>query len=292
MKIGNREFQTKGHTYVMGILNVTPDSFSDGGKWNDRDRALRRVEEMLEEGADIIDIGGESTRPGYTLLPEHEEIERVVPVIEAVKAAFDVPVSLDTYKARVASAGIAAGADLINDVWGLKYDSWSRNGADAPGNGASGQGGSAMAQVIAESGLPCCLMHNRRDTDYRDFVHDVIGDLEGTLRLAEQAGIGRERIILDPGVGFAKSYEQNLEIIRRMGELGTLGCPLLLGCSRKSVIGLTLDLPADQRLEGTLVTTVAGVLQGAMFVRVHDVRENVRAVRMAEAIFAERVSGG
>ncbi len=292
MKIGNREFQTKGHTYVMGILNVTPDSFSDGGKWNDRDRALRHVEEMLEEGADIIDIGGESTRPGYTLLPEHEEIERVVPIIEAVKAAFDVPVSLDTYKARVASAGIAAGADLINDVWGLKYDSWSRNGADAPGNGASGQGGSAMAQVIAESGLPCCLMHNRRDTDYRDFVHDVIGDLEGTLRLAEQAGIGRERIILDPGVGFAKSYEQNLEIIRRMGELGTLGCPLLLGCSRKSVIGLTLDLPADQRLEGTLVTTVAGVLQGAMFVRVHDVRENVRAVRMAEAIFAERVSGG
>ena len=292
MKIGNREFRTKGHTYVMGILNVTPDSFSDGGKWNDRDRALRHVEEMLEEGADIIDIGGESTRPGYTLLPEHEEIERVVPVIEAVKAAFDVPVSLDTYKARVASAGIAAGADLINDVWGLKYDSWSRNGADAPGNGASGQGGSAMAQVIAESGLPCCLMHNRRDTDYRDFVHDVIGDLEGTLRLAEQAGIGRERIILDPGVGFAKSYEQNLEIIRRMGELGTLGCPLLLGCSRKSVIGLTLDLPADQRLEGTLVTTVAGVLQGAMFVRVHDVRENVRAVRMAEAIFAERVSGG
>lgn len=292
MKIGNREFQTKGHTYVMGILNVTPDSFSDGGKWNDRDRALRHVEEMLEEGADIIDIGGESTRPGYTLLPEHEEIERVVPVIEAVKAAFDVPVSLDTYKARVASAGIAAGADLINDVWGLKYDGWSRNGADAPGNGASGQGGSAMAQVIAESGLPCCLMHNRRDTDYRDFVHDVIGDLEGTLRLAEQAGIGRERIILDPGVGFAKSYEQNLEIIRRMGELGTLGCPLLLGCSRKSVIGLTLDLPADQRLEGTLVTTVAGVLQGAMFVRVHDVRENVRAVRMAEAIFAERVSGG
>lgn len=287
MKIGNREFQTKGHTYVMGILNVTPDSFSDGGKWNDRDRALRHVEEMLEEGADIIDIGGESTRPGYTLLPEHEEIERVVPVIEAVKAAFDVPVSLDTYKARVASAGIAAGADLINDVWGLKYDGWSRNGADAPDNGGSGQGGSTMAQVIAESGLPCCLMHNRRDTNYRDFVHDVIGDLEGTLRLAEQAGIGRERIILDPGVGFAKSYEQNLEIIRRMGELGTLGCPLLLGCSRKSVIGLTLDLPADQRLEGTLVTTVAGVLQGAMFVRVHDVRENVRAVRMAEAIFAE-----
>ena len=284
MKIGNREFQTKGHTYVMGILNVTPDSFSDGGKWNDRDRALRHVEEMLEEGADIIDIGGESTRPGYTLLPEHEEIERVVPVIEAVKAAFDVPVSLDTYKARVASAGIAAGADLINDVWGLKYDSWSRNGADAPGNGASGQGGSAMAQVIAESGLPCCLMHNRRDTDYRDFVHDVIGDLEGTLRLAEQAGIGRERIILDPGVGFAKSYEQNLEIMNSLEKLHMFGYPLMLGASRKSVIGNTLDLPVDERLEGTIATSVIGVMKGCSFIRVHDVKENIRAIRMTEAI--------
>ena len=333
MKIGNREFQTKGHTYVMGILNVTPDSFSDGGKWNDRDRALRHVEEMIQEGADIIDIGGESTRPGHTFLPEDEEMDRVLPVIEAVKAAFDVPVSLDTYKARVASAGIAAGADLINDVWGLKYDGWSQGGADVPGDGAyvpdngvdapdsgagrqegsgagrqegsgadrqegSGTGGqegsrtgSAMAQVIAESGLPCCLMHNRKNADYQDFVHDVISDMEETLRLAEQAGIRKEKIILDPGVGFAKNYEQNLEIIRRMGELGTLGCPLLLGCSRKSVIGLTLDLPADQRLEGTLVTTVAGVLQGAMFVRVHDVRENVRAVRMAEAIFMEHALG-
>lgn len=310
MRIGNREFQTKGHTYVMGILNVTPDSFSDGGKWNERERALRHVEEMIQEGADIIDIGGESTRPGHTFLPEEEEMDRVLPIVEAVKAAFDVPVSLDTYKARVASAGIAAGADLINDVWGLKYDGWSQGGVDASGDGAyvadngvdapdSGAGrqegsrtGSAMAQVIAESGLPCCLMHNRKNADYQDFVHDVISDMEETLRLAEQAGIGKEKIILDPGVGFGKNYEQNLEIIRRMGELGTLGCPLLLGCSRKSVIGLTLDLPANQRLEGTLVTTVAGVLQGAMFVRVHDVRENVRAVRMAEAIFTERGSGG
>ncbi len=285
MKIGNREFQTKGHTYVMGILNVTPDSFSDGGKWNDRDRALRHVEEMLEEGADIIDIGGESTRPGHTFVPEEEEIARVVPVIEAVKAAFDVPVSLDTYKSRVASAGIGAGADLINDVWGLKYDGGTDNGTDVPENGAGREQGSTMAQVIAASGLPCCLMHNRRDTDYRDFVSDVVKDLEGTLRLAAEAGIPREKIVLDPGVGFAKSCEQNLEIIRRMDALGALGCPLLLGCSRKSVIGLTLDLPADQRVEGTLVTTVAGVLQGAMFVRVHDVKENVRAVRMAEAIW-------
>ena len=266
MKIGNREFRTSGHTYVMGILNVTPDSFSDGGKWNQRDRALAHVEEMLKEGADVIDIGGESTRPGYTLLSEEEEAARVVPVVEAVKAAFDVPISLDTYKSQVAQAGIAAGADLINDIWGLKYD-----------------GG--MAKTIAASGLPCCLMHNRKDTDYRDFVRDVVSDLEETLALAARAGIPGEKIILDPGVGFAKSYEQNLEIIRRMDALGALGCPLLLGCSRKSVIGLTLDLPADQRVEGTLVTTVAGVLQGAMFVRVHDVKENVRAVRMAEAIW-------
>ncbi len=285
MKIGKREFQTTGHTYVMGILNVTPDSFSDGGKWNDRDRALRHVEEMLEEGADIIDIGGESTRPGHTFVPEEEETARVVPVIRAVKAAFDVPVSLDTYKAGVASAGIQAGADMINDVWGLKYD------GNVSEDGAGRERGSAMARVIAASGLPCCLMHNRRDTDYCDFVHDVVKDLKGTLELAAQAGISREKIILDPGVGFAKSYEQNLEIIRRMGELGTLGCPLLLGCSRKSVIGLTLNLPADQRLEGTLVTTVAAVCQGAMFVRVHDVRENVRAARMAEAIWRPGFAG-
>ncbi len=296
MRIGNREFQTEGHTYVMGILNVTPDSFSDGGKWNQRDRALRHVEEMLAEGADIIDIGGESTRPGYTFVPEEEEIARVVPVIEAVKAAFDVPVSLDTYKARVAAAGIQAGADLINDVWGLKYEGWLGNGMDLQDDKADkemeAQGGrtgvrrtSEMAKVIAASGLPYCLMHNRKDTDYRDFVHNVVSDLEETLKLAAQVGIPREKIILDPGIGFAKSYEQNLELIRRLDELAVLGCPLLLGCSRKSVIGLTLDLPADQRLEGTLVTTVAAVMKGAMFVRVHDIKENVRAVRMAEAIW-------
>lgn len=265
MKIGNREFRTKGHTYVMGILNVTPDSFSDGGKWNRMDEALRHVEEMLREGADIIDIGGESTRPGYTFVPEEEEIHRVAPVIEAVKSAFDIPVSLDTYKARVAAAGISAGADFINDIWGLKYDK-------------------GMAKVLAESGLPCCLMHNRKRADYGDFMKDVTADLEETLVTAAEAGIAKEKIILDPGVGFAKDYAQNLEIIRRLEELAGLGCPLLLGCSRKSVIGLTLDLPADQRLEGTLVTTVMGVIKGCMFVRVHDVRENVRAVKMAEAI--------
>ena len=249
----------------MGILNVTPDSFSDGGKWNDRDRALLHVEKMVTEGADIIDIGGESTRPGYTLLPDEEEIERVIPIVEAVRDAFEVPISLDTYKAKVAMAGIAAGIDLINDIWGLKYDS-------------------RMAEVIGKSGLPCCLMHNRKNAYYRNFIHDVCADLQETLEMAEKAGIARDKIILDPGVGFAKSYEQNLEIIHHLEDLHRLGHPLLLGCSRKSVIGLTLDLPADQRLEGTLTTTVMGVIKGAMFVRVHDVRENVRAVKMAEAI--------
>lgn len=265
MKIGNREFQTKGHTYVMGILNVTPDSFSDGGKWNDRDRALKHVEEMIAEGMDIVDIGGESTRPGYTLLSDEEEIARVVPMIEAVKANFDIPISLDTYKSGVAEAGIRAGADLINDIWGLKYDRH-------------------MAEVIAKSGLPCCLMHNRKEADYQDFMQDVAADLADTIHLAEAAGIADEKIILDPGVGFGKTYENNLEIINCLEELNMFGYPLLFGCSRKSVIGLTLDLPVTERVEGTLVTTMFGVQKGCMFVRVHDVKENVRTIKMCEAI--------
>ena len=265
MKIGNREFDIKNHTYVMGILNVTPDSFSDGGKFNEMDQALYRVEEMLKEGMDILDIGGESTRPGYTLLPEEEEIERVVPVIEKVKSTFDVPVSLDTYKSQVALAGIEAGADLINDIWGLKYDK-------------------EMAGVIARADLPCCLMHNRNNTDYGSFMEDVAADLAETIHLANEAGIRDEKIILDPGVGFGKTYEHNLEIISHLEELHVFGYPILLGTSRKSVIGLTLDLPATDRVEGTLVTTVFGVLKGCAFVRVHDIKENVRAIKMAEAI--------
>ncbi len=267
MKIGGREFDTLHHTYVCGILNVTPDSFSDGGKWDRADSALRHVEQMIEEGADLIDIGGESTRPGYVQISDQEEIERVVPVIEAVKARFGVPVSLDTYKSRVAEAGILAGADMINDIWGLKYDS-------------------RMAGVIAESGLPCCLMHNRAEADYRDFMQELAADLAESLELAAKAGIAEDNIILDPGVGFGKSYENNLEVINCLEELKVFGRPILLGCSRKSVIGLTLDLPPEQRLEGTLVTTVFGVLKGCSFVRVHDVKENVRAIRMAEAILA------
>ena len=265
MKIGNREFDIKNKIYVMGILNVTPDSFSDGGKWNTIDRALKRVEEMLSEGMDILDIGGESTRPGYTQLGNKEEIERVVPVIEAVKKHFDVPVSLDTYKSDVAREGIRAGADLINDFWGLKNDP-------------------VMGRVIAESGLPCCLMHNRKEAVYQDFMQDVAADLADTIYLAKKAGILENKIILDPGIGFGKTYEQNLEMINGLESLQVFGLPLLLGTSRKSVIGLTLDLPVEERLEGTLATTVIGVMKGCAFVRVHDIKENVRAIRMTEAI--------
>ena len=266
MRIGNKEFAASGKTYIMGILNVTPDSFSDGGKWNQMDAALRHVEDMLAEGMDIVDIGGESTRPGYTLIPDQEEIDRVVPMIEAIKARFDVPISLDTYKSAVAKAGLSAGADLINDIWGLKYDP-------------------DMARVIAEAKAPSCLMHNRKAQDYREFFPDMLDDLRETLTIAEEAGIARDTIILDPGVGFAKSLENNLECVRRLPELiAAFNLPVLLGTSRKSMIGLTLNLPADQRVEGTVATSVMAAMAGCMFVRVHDVRANARAVKMTEAI--------
>ena len=266
MQIGNREFQTSGKTYIMGILNVTPDSFSDGGRWNQFDVAMCHVEDMLNEGMDVVDVGGESTRPGYTKISDQEEIDRVAPVIEAIKARFDVPISLDTYKSGVARAGVAAGADLINDIWGLKYDP-------------------EMARVIAEANLPCCLMHNRENASYAEFFPEMLEDLKETLRLADAAGIHRDKIILDPGVGFAKSLENNLECVRRLGDLiRAFDLPVLLGASRKSMIGLTLNLPSDQRVEGTVATSVMAAMAGCMFVRVHDVQANARAVKMTEAI--------
>ena len=265
MVIGNRNFETGSHTYVMGILNVTPDSFSDGGNFNEIDKALFRVEEMKNEGADIIDVGGESTRPGYEQISEEEEIARVVPVIEQIKARFDIPVSLDTYKASVAEAGIQAGGDLINDIWGLKGDD-------------------RMAAVIAKSGLPCCLMHNRKEAVYQNYIQDVLADLEETLEIAKRVGIAREKIVLDPGIGFAKTYEQNLLLVQQLETMHSFGCPVLLGTSRKSVIGLTLDVPASERVIGTVATTVMGVMKGCSFVRVHDIRENVEAIKMTEAV--------
>ena len=268
MRIGSREFHTEQNTYIMGILNVTPDSFSDGGKYGRLDAALRHAEEMIEDGADILDVGGESTRPGHVQITEDEEIERVVPVIEKITASFDVPVSIDTYKSSVAKAAIHAGAVLVNDIWGLKYDR-------------------EMAGVIAESGAACCLMHNREKAEYKSFLPDVLMDLQESIRLAKKAGIADKKIILDPGVGFGKTYEQNLEIIKQLNRLKFLEYPILLGTSRKSCIGITLDLPADQREEGTLATTVMGCMSGCAFVRVHDVRGNRRAIRMTEAIMRE-----
>lgn len=263
MFIGNREFGK--HTYVMGILNVTPDSFSDGGRFNDIDRALKHTEELVNDGADIIDVGGESTRPNYTQISDSEEIERVVPVIEKIKQNFDIPVSIDTYKSAVASAAVSSGADMINDIWGLKYD----------GN---------MAKVISESGAACCLMHNRKNAQYNSFIDDVLNDLRESVEIAKRAGIQKDKIVLDPGIGFAKSYKENLIMTNNLERMNEIGYPVLLGTSRKSMIGLTLDLPSDQRLEGTIATTVMAVIKGCMFVRVHDVLENKRAIMMTEAI--------
>lgn len=264
MKIGGKEF-SENKTHIMGILNVTPDSFSDGGRWNTIDPALRRAERMIDEGAEIIDIGGESTRPGYAMISDEEEIRRAVPVIEAVKRHFDIPVSADTYKGRVANAALEAGADMINDIWGFKYRD-------------------STADAVRKYGVPVCIMHNRSNTDYKDFLPDVLSDLRESLAIADGCGIGREQIIVDPGVGFAKSFEQNLELINRLECLKDLGCPILLGASRKSVIGLALGLPVSERVEGTIATSVIACAKGTMFVRVHDVKENLRAVKMTEAI--------
>ncbi len=270
MRIGSREFDTEHQTYIMGILNVTPDSFSDGGKYSRIDAALTHAEEMIRDGADIIDVGGESTRPGHQQITDEEEIERVAPVIETLKARFDTPISVDTYKSAVAREALKAGADLVNDIWGLKYDP-------------------QMAGLIAESGATCCLMHNRDNTDYGQFIPEFLDDMRECVRLADVAGISRNKIILDPGVGFGKTYEMNLEIISRLEVMHELGLPLLLGTSRKSVIGLTLELPPKEREEGTLVTTVYGVQKGCAFVRVHDVEKNKRAVKMTRALMEHRL---
>ena len=257
MKIGNREFDVKNRTYIMGILNVTPDSFSDGGKWNSMDHALKHAETMIAEGADILDVGGESTRPGHTPVSAEEEAARVVPIIESLRKHFDVPISVDTYKGSVADVAVQAGADLVNDVWGLKYDP-------------------AMAGVIAKHDVACCLMHNKANTEYNNFLTDILTETQECVNIARKAGIKDERIILDPGVGFGKTYQH-------------LGFPVLLGTSRKSMIGLALDLPVDQRVEGTIATSVIGVMKGCAFVRVHDVKENRRAVLMTEAILGRNI---
>ncbi len=269
MIIGNRVFDAEHRTYIMGILNVTPDSFSDGGKFNQMDAALYHAEEMIRDGADIVDVGGESTRPGHTVISDDEEISRVAPVIEAIKSRFDIPVSIDTYKGKVTEAALKAGADLVNDIWGFKFDH-------------------KVAELTAQYGAACCLMHNRSEPTYQDYLNDVVADLKECVRIAKDVGISDDKIILDPGVGFGKTYQMNLEIINHVDVLHSLGFPILLGTSRKSVIGQTLNLPTDQRVEGTLATTVVGVLKGCAFVRVHDIKENKRVIQMTEAIMGRQ----
>ena len=265
MQIGNREFDTDNKCYIMGILNVTPDSFYDGGRWKALDNAMRHAEEMIAGGADIIDVGGESTRPGYSMIMDSEEMDRVVPVIESLCSRFDIPISIDTYKSPVASAGLRAGAAMVNDVMGLKRDP-------------------KMAALIANSGASCCLTHNREDMQYREFMRDLLDGLMESADIAKAAGVKADKIILDPGVGFAKTYEMDLEAINKLDMIAELGYPVMLGVSRKSVVGTTLGLTVDDRLEGTLAATVVGVMRGCSFVRVHDVKETKRAITMTEAI--------
>jgi dihydropteroate synthase len=265
LTVGSHRFEWGSRTYVMGILNVTPDSFSDGGRYNDIERALLHAKRLVEEGADILDIGGESTRPGHTPVSAEEEMERVVPVIERIAKEIPIPISIDTYKASVAREAVKAGAHIVNDVWGLKADP-------------------EMASVCASLGVPVIVMHNR---DVPLETHVFEGWLQETMecvQLAKAAGIPDERIIIDPGVGFGKTYEQNLWVLRDLRRFRELGYPLLLGTSRKSVIGLTLNLPVTERVEGTAATVALGIAGGADIVRVHDVREMVRVARMSDAI--------
>jgi len=269
MKIGNKVFDLHNHTYIMAILNVTPDSFSDGNSYQTIDDVLYRVEDMLSQGAHIIDVGGESTRPGHTVISDDEEIHRVVPAIEAITTRFDVPVSIDTYKYSVAEAALKSGAHMVNDIWGLQYAADTQH---------------TMAQVIAKYDAACCLMHNQEQPVYQAFLPDCMAFLQKSTELALAFGIAADKIILDPGVGFGKTYEQNLDVMRNLTAFHNLNYPMLLGTSRKSMIGLALNLPTHERLEGTLVTTVMAVMAGWNFVRVHDIKENARAIQMAEAI--------
>lgn len=281
MKIGNREFDINSadhKCYIMGILNVTPDSFSDGGKWNTLDKAREHVARMIEEGADIIDVGGESTRPGHEQISIKEEIERVTPYIEMIKKEFDIPVSIDSYKADVVEAALQSGADLVNDVWGFRYEKFYESCKSVP----------RIAQITKKYDVPACLMHNRPERDYTDYIENVIEDLQDSVNIALSAGLDKDKIIIDPGIGFAKDLEQNLILTNRLQELGRLGLPILLATSRKSMIGLSLDLPSDERVEGTIATSVMGVMKGASFVRVHDIKENKRAIEMTRAILNEQ----
>lgn len=286
--VGRRRFAWGTRTFVMGIINVTPDSFSGdgvlaaivsaGGPADDRatgprtghaspiERAVDQARRMVADGADILDVGGESTRPGHRRVPADEELRRVVPVIEAIRAALpEVPISVDTTKAPVAETALTVGADLINDVWGVGVDD-------------------SLPRLAATRGIPLVVMHNRHEARYRRLMPEVIGDLRAALDRALRLGVAWDNLIVDPGVGFGKTPEHNLELLRELGSLRALGRPILLGTSRKSTLGRVLDLGPEDRLEATLATTALGIAAGADIVRVHDVRANVRAARIADAI--------
>jgi len=268
-RCGNAEFRWGERTYVMGVCNLSPDSFSGDGLGDDVEATLDQAQRMVAEGADIIDVGGESTRPGTEPLSVDDiddELRLVIPAIERLAAEIAVPVSIDTYKAGVAGRAVKAGAGMINDIWGLKKDP-------------------RVAQVAAASGIPVILMANQRDAPPKvGIMARVISDLETGINIALGAGVAAENIIVDPGIGFGKSLEQNLELVNRLAELKQLDKPVLLGASRKSMIGLVLDLPPDRRLEGNLAVTAIGIANGADMVRVHDVRQTVLVCRMSDAI--------
>lgn len=265
MIFGNKELKIGKETIVMGILNITPDSFSDGGKFNEVDLAVKRAKQMVEAGASIIDVGGESTRPNAEFVSEEDEIKRVVPIIKAIKENMDIIISIDTYKSKTAEAAINAGADIINDVWGFKKDE-------------------NMAKIAAKYNVPCILMHNRISKPYENLMKDVILDLEESIKIAINAGVKKDKIMLDPGIGFAKTYEENLIVMNSLEVIVEMGYPVLLGTSRKSMIGLALGLDTKNRVEGTVATTVMGIMKGCHLVRVHDVLENKRACIMTDTI--------
>lgn len=259
----NIDFTEK--TLVMGILNVTPDSFSDGGKYSFLENAVAHAVKMAQEGADIIDVGGESTRPGHEQISVEEEIARVVPVIGAIKGKLDTLISIDTYKSEVAEAAIAAGADIINDVWGAKYDP-------------------TIAAVAAEHQVPIILMHNRNGTSYTDFWNEVKSDVEESIQIALEAGVKKEQIWLDPGIGFGKNTRQNIEMMQLLERFVGLGYPVLLGASRKSMIGKVLGVPVSERLEGSLASACYGAGKGCSIIRVHDVKETVQVLKMTDTL--------
>lgn len=262
----NFDFKWGERTYIMGILNVTPDSFSDGGEFNSAQSALNQTQIMISQGADFIDIGGESTRPGSTPVTLEDEIDRVVPIIKAVKEKFNTPISLDTSKAGVGAKGLEAGADLINDVWGFQKER-------------------ELADVVSQFKVPAVLMHNQNGTEYnRDIIDSIKLFFDKSIEIALKAGIDNSSIILDPGIGFGKTQAHNREVLARLGELNSLGYPILLGTSRKSIVGTILNLPPKDRLEGTLATSAMGIVSGADILRVHDVMENKRVALVTDKI--------